>query len=896
MTKPKPLPKTLQILEELMKELSSQSTKVMSKPRRSTDQEENLEVKIQGIHTEENESQSEQMKPPESLEDRQFSQKASALDALLPVITLSLHTMTDHLFSLNNALENTVSIDILSVVVSQLLDKLSTDIEEKVRDQVEGLVAGKVQRVVRKVVKQGEERAVRMMGRLEERSFQNNFSKLFRDGSQEQEAKKSRSKGPREKSEEKSKHHQTLKRRVKKSQKSSSQGKRTQEKTLKESKPVHKELNNLLDINPEANSKDEKEPKIRSENLSSDLKETEEQNQKQEQRLSLVEEVFGYCQQKDWILKESLSKVERRLDLLEEVENYWKPEIHRLDSLEADFKEIRNLQEDILSERQRQLVEGLEERLNGFEKSFDQGMSLLREELGRLDQATVSGEDRLARLEKEVARREPPREVISRGTETAGAMVQRLIKNSVCQAGEQTKELSLENDGNDFEKIKTSLEDSPCILEISRKVDVLTEDQEALCKETANLLTNICMKERENDKVIEEMADRLDGLQSMLEAKPKDSSASEAQTPGTQADSVFALSSDLSLSYSQLKSFIDSKVETYEVQMALDSMQKKLMLLVSREMGMVEGRLARMEERVGESGLIEEGRAYRGKGGKRRAGGAEEALRRARGDKTQPGYAPWEVGDDSGEVSRNSYEEDQTERSFTSNKNRHLLDQIIAIKDEMKTKVNVKDFDSYLSANQYLLEDIGTKLENKVEESQLLEQLAKKVEIEQMEELTEAVEEEIKKIDSREEKLHQEAVDRFQNVEQMVNILSAMKRIAIWKWESGDITEEGDIVPGVLVASTLDKLCVWKENSSLIRINTSGLYRLTIFVRFLTKDRPNLSIILDDEIYQELSYDSIGEIGCIDISKHMSLDSARTLSLAFDRHTYSSGLLEITKL
>lgn len=162
-----------------------------------------------------------------------------------------------------------------------------------------------------------------------------------------------------------------------------------------------------------------------------------------------------------------------------------------------------------------------------------------------------------------------------------------------------------------------------------------------------------------------------------------------------------------------------------------------------------------------------------------------------------------------------------------------------------------------------------------------------------MEDLIDALESELKK------RITVEVLDeRFEEIGKQINTLSAINKVAIWKWESSDISFKGEVLPSENPVNTLENDCVWDGRTSRIKIMTSGTYQLTLFVRYQTHDRPQFSICLNDEPFYmheqgENEQDNANEF---ELSKFLILEAGKTITLFYQRKCYSGGVLTLKKL
>lgn len=109
-------------------------------------------------------------------------------------------------------------------------------------------------------------------------------------------------------------------------------------------------------------------------------------------------------------------------------------------------------------------------------------------------------------------------------------------------------------------KLKSVVEE---VAGISRKVENLALDQEEICRESSNLLTEICKKERYADESFLLINERL----KVLEA---------GQEEDKTQDTEYVTEERMNHYYADLNRKLEEKVEPGEVQIAMDSLQKKL--------------------------------------------------------------------------------------------------------------------------------------------------------------------------------------------------------------------------------------------------------------------------------------------------------------------------------
>jgi hypothetical protein len=144
--------------------------------------------------------------------------------------------------------------------------------------------------------------------------------------------------------------------------------------------------------------------------------------------------------------------------------------------------------------------------------------------------------------------------------------------------------------------------------------------------------------------------------------------------------------------------------------------------------------------------------------------------------------------------------------------------------------------------------------------------------------------------------------EKMAEMEKLLFDVISVNRCAVWKWDSADIAYKGEVVPSINSGNTLGDACIWDEKSPRFKIQTSGIFHLLIYIKYLTSDRPGFTICIDDEpfyIYNPLDRegeDQPNGPSDITISKFVSLDSAKTISLFYDKRCYSTGSFILREL
>ena len=397
------------------------------------------------------------------------------------------------------------------------------------------------------------------------------------------------------------------------------------------------------------------------------------------------------------------------------------------------------------------------------------------------------------------------------------------------------------------------------IASMATRIENILSEQEDLCRESSNLLTSLCMKEKMADENFESISQRLDILEAVKdETKDQDSENVNRE--------------DLNSYYSDLKRKIDQKVEVEEVQTVLNSMQKKLELALSKHYHMLLSRIEAIEPELGG------GEPNRSFINNISAGGDESSA-----DNVAFGNPTFDLDRRKRLSSR--------DRSHMDSSRKQLIDQLIIVKDDLKAKIDVNDFKSFAAAVRGSLEDISARIDNKIEIADIENMLLKKADIEQVEEVIDAIEGELQKKDAA---LEESTNQRLESVEQIVSRIQNSYRIGIWHWSSGDIGLRGDVLPSNNQINTLGNSCSWDSANPRIKLTLSGVYKITVFIRFLSSsEETNFSLCLDDEtaICEE---STSGQQLTLEVIRQF--DSEKTISMFYEKKVPSNGVLIIQKL
>ena len=153
---------------------------------------------------------------------------------------------------------------------------------------------------------------------------------------------------------------------------------------------------------------------------------------------------------------------------------------------------------------------------------------------------------------------------------------------------------------------------------------------------------------------------------------------------------------------------------------------------------------------------------------------------------------------------------------------------------------------------------------------------------------------------------------------------AAVVKMGLWKWTNVDIDSRGQVFPGVCEVNTLDSNCVWSPNQSRIKIQSSGIYKIELFVKFFPPegsitftickdDEPFLTFPSDSEDPLEGSHEDYrdgtrGERKYsrienqqkpqqeIFFTRYLSFESGKVLSMYYDKKCYSLGLLILQQM
>ena len=281
--------------------------------------------------------------------------------------------------------------------------------------------------------------------------------------------------------------------------------------------------------------------------------------------------IVKLCDSKDALLKNDFQVIQNRLRLIEEdmklleLKNVTQ-ENDLLSQRSKDFEEFSNkiielksqtdhnllMLEQVLHERTNRLInQKLEEMENGRPKALKvPRIENLKKAQAKTTLQLKKVTEGLKRLENQILEIQSSQKEFKEDLHKKSFINQDEISRSLGQQlGGVVENLSLE------------------ISVISEKVQILMNDQEELCKESSNLLTNICLKEKQGDERHAKLVKRLEKIEEFDRSIIKKFDDSN-QKKVTKAD--------LNEYYIQMRQEIKEKVGLHEVQLALNEMQGKL--------------------------------------------------------------------------------------------------------------------------------------------------------------------------------------------------------------------------------------------------------------------------------------------------------------------------------
>lgn len=329
------------------------------------------------------------------------------------------------------------------------------------------------------------------------------------------------------------------------------------------------------------------------------------------------EKIVKICNEKDKVLKKDFNFFSSKLNLLETAfskleTNSEKSEPKQNFDLKNIFLEIEEFKFECELNMKR-MQESLTEVIDGvLEEKIKEENYELNQEISSLKKNNFDFQENLKNFKKSIN---------SKIQSISGNMDKRV--RDVLVSNVKIKE-DLNNESLEFfSEIKDSLKNqfSDTIkstqkeIEILKgKFEILMNDQEELCKESSNLLTNICIKEEQSDLKFEQIFEsfqKFESKQNSLEDFIDRDKAKE-----------FISRQDLNDYYSNLKNEISEKVDLSEVQLALNEMQGKLQLsLVKNSQSFFEA-MNGVKKRSSENfkkifKYLKEDKGRREKGGKR---------------------------------------------------------------------------------------------------------------------------------------------------------------------------------------------------------------------------------------------------------------------------------------
>jgi hypothetical protein len=273
-------------------------------------------------------------------------------------------------------------------------------------------------------------------------------------------------------------------------------------------------------------------------------------------------------------------------------------------------------------------------------------------------------------------------------------------------------------------KIKLLSED---IGTLHSKIETLKEDQDSFCKESSNLMTQIFYNDREKEGKFLIVEQKLMEFEKVVQNKDTDSQETNNDEYATRAD--------LLNYFSEIKRRVDMKAELGEVQVAMDSMQKKLNLTLAKNYGHLLDRIEFFEAQI-ESVPTENEREDR-------ASFVQNISRSLRKDrsyisganlpdvaKSHSHHSGGKREDEEMEVRSNKKNRLQPKRQnneeaasdangsridLNSTAPRELIDEIIQIKEVLMTKCNNEDMKTLIEEQKGALATIHAKLECKME-------------------------------------------------------------------------------------------------------------------------------------------------------------------------------------
>ena len=228
--------------------------------------------------------------------------------------------------------------------------------------------------------------------------------------------------------------------------------------------------------------------------------------------------------------------------------------------------------------------------------------------------------------------------------------------------------------------------------QLNMRIDTLEENHNMVCQESAHLLSNICQREKIAEQQFSQINERLDGLESL---GVKRDEADDSQDSRITKE-------DLNEYYADLRQKVNQKVELSEVQIALNSMHKKLNLILAKELAGISRRLDQIQ------GLEIDGDDARSS----ELNGDSKASSLL-GNNAHLG--PWKIQTKKN-INDSLWESDKKE----------IFDQLASITEAQSKKINLKDFEAFLRANKQSWIQLELKLNSKVDQSDFHEALNNK--------------------------------------------------------------------------------------------------------------------------------------------------------------------------
>ena len=250
----------------------------------------------------------------------------------------------------------------------------------------------------------------------------------------------------------------------------------------------------------------------------------------------------------------------------------------------------------------------------------------------------------------------------------------------------------------------------------------------------------------------------------------------------------------------------------------------------------------------------------------------------------------------SGSKQEGTDEHNHTDSQQQQQEEEPITSQLITIKNELNVRTEQMEHENN-ELREYV-RGVGEGLERcdkefevfQAEFDRMREDLQAKVSHQELVEMVDAIGEDMKQKLSKEE--FQEVTRTLGPINSCLQELRAINKVGTWTWESKDVSFSGEIIPSKNPVNLLQGICKWEAGQTQAQFFMKGTYIVEVFLKYFSESRPPMILCIDNQPSHSLS---IQEESSNEVTwrKYLQFESGRNISFIFAQKCVTMGVVNI---